>query len=132
MKLPIAALAALDTLLPAAARDNGDRTQSRAATRQRFQSLMQPDNTSMSCCGEADAFEGMRSRSRVTITVPFITDGKGWSRPAPVPNCKMKWDACNPIGQGILFLPAQPAWRHPARKSENSPSRSGKVRSRRA
>jgi hypothetical protein len=108
MKLPIAALAALVTLLPAAARDNGDRTQSRAATRQRFQSLMQPDNTSMSCCGEADAFEAMRSRSRVTITVPFITDGKGMVAPGTGPQSQDEVGCLQPDWPGHS-VPAGPA-----------------------
>jgi hypothetical protein len=55
MQLLLAALAALATLLPAAARHNGRWADAPAAIRQWFQSLMQPDN--LSCCGEADAFE---------------------------------------------------------------------------
>jgi hypothetical protein len=39
MKLPLAALAALVTLLPAAARDNGDWAQPGDATRQWFQNV---------------------------------------------------------------------------------------------
>jgi hypothetical protein len=57
MKLPIAALAALATLLPTAARDNGQWADSPATVRQWFQSLMQPDKPYLWCCGEADAFE---------------------------------------------------------------------------
>jgi hypothetical protein len=57
MKLPLAALAALAMLLPATARDNGQWGDSPAALRLCFQSLMQPDNPTVSCCGEADAFE---------------------------------------------------------------------------
>jgi hypothetical protein len=44
MKLPLTAFAALTMLLPAAARDNGQWTDSPAAIRQWFQSLMQPDH----------------------------------------------------------------------------------------
>jgi hypothetical protein len=42
MKLPLAVLAALATLLPAAARDNGQWSDQPAHVRQRFQGLMQP------------------------------------------------------------------------------------------
>jgi hypothetical protein len=66
MKLPLAALAALlMMLLPAAARDkdafvtlardSGQWGDSPAYVRQWFQSLMQPDNAAVSCCGEAAA-----------------------------------------------------------------------------
>jgi hypothetical protein len=41
----------------ALARDNGQWNESPINVREWFQSLMQPDNPYMSCCGEADAFE---------------------------------------------------------------------------
>jgi hypothetical protein len=127
MKLPHAALAALTMLLPAAARDNdvvvmlapelppiitlardlGQWSSSPAAVRQWFQSLMQPDNPSMSCCGEADAFEADTFEVEGDHYVAVVTDGKGIVAPGtriPVPNRKMKWDAGNPTGHGILFL----------------------------
>jgi hypothetical protein len=93
--------------LPAAARDNGQWADSPAATRQWFQSLMQPDNPYMSCCGEADAFEADTFEVEGDHYVAIITDGKGMVAPGtriPVPNAKMKWDAGNPTGHGILFL----------------------------
>src|ERR1700756_1029674 len=43
--------------LPAIARDLGQWDNQPIAVRQWFQSLMQPDNPYVSCCGEADAFE---------------------------------------------------------------------------
>jgi hypothetical protein len=107
MKLPLAALAALAMLLPAAVRDNGPWNDSPAAVRQWFQSLMQPDNPSMSCCGEADAFEADTFEVEGDHYVAVITDGKGMIAPGtriPVPNRKMKWDAGNPTAHGILFL----------------------------
>jgi hypothetical protein len=67
MTLPIAAAAVLALLVSAAARDSGQWEGSPATTRQWFQSLTQPDNPAMSCCGEADA-----SRSRATTTWPFL------------------------------------------------------------
>ena len=42
---------------PAEARDNGQWGNSPTLVREWFQSLMQPDNPAVSCCGEADAFE---------------------------------------------------------------------------
>jgi hypothetical protein len=107
MKLPPAAIAALTMLLPAAARESSQWADSPAAVRQWFQSLMQPDNPSVSCCGEADAFEADTFEVEGDHYVAVITDGKGMIAPGtriPVPNRKMKWDAGNPTGHGILFL----------------------------
>jgi hypothetical protein len=107
MRLLPAALAALAMLLPAAARDNGQWADSPAHVRQWFQSLMQPDNPSRSCCGEADAFEADTFAVEDDHYIAIITDGKGvipnGTRIA-VPNEKMKWDAGNPTGHGIVFI----------------------------
>jgi hypothetical protein len=137
MKLPLAALAALVMLLPATARDkdafvtlarehglvltlarghdlvvtlardSGQWGDSPAHVRQWFQSLMQPDNPAVSCCGEADAFEADSFEVEADHYVAIITDGKGvlenGTRIA-VPNTKMKWDAGNPTGHGIIFI----------------------------
>jgi hypothetical protein len=107
MKLAVAALAALSIVLPATARDNGQWADQPAAVRQWFQSLMQPDNPAVSCCGEADAFEADTFWVEGDHYVAIITDGKG-VLPAgtriPVPNSKMKWDAGNPTGHGIVFI----------------------------
>jgi hypothetical protein len=68
---------------------------------------MQPDNPSMSCCGGADAFEADTFEVVGDHYVAVTTDGKGMIAPGtriPVPNRKMKWDAGNPTGHGILFL----------------------------
>jgi hypothetical protein len=119
MKLPLAALAALAMLLPAAARDkdafvtlardSGQWGESPAHIRQWFQSLMQPDNPAVSCCGEADAFEADSFEVEGDHYVAIITDGKGIlpnGTRIPVPNSKMKWDAGNPTGHGIIFIGA--------------------------
>src|SRR6202051_3311800 len=107
MKPFLAAIAALAMLLPAAARDNGQCAESPAAIRQWFQSLMQPDNPAVSCCGEADAFEADAFEVAGDHYIAVITDGKGvipnGTRIA-VPNSKMKWDAGNPTGHGIIFI----------------------------
>ena len=110
MKLLLAALAALAMLLPAAARDNGQWAGSPAAIRQWFQSLMQPDNPAVSCCGEADAFEADTFEVEGDHYVAIITDGKGVlpnGTRIPVPNQKMKWDAGNPTGHGVVFIGSQ-------------------------
>jgi hypothetical protein len=107
MRLPLAAVAALAMLLPAAARDNGQWSDSPAAIRQWFWSLKQPDAPNVSCCGEADAFEADTFEVEGDHYVAIITDGKGilpnGTRIA-VPNFKMKWDAGNPTGHGIIFI----------------------------
>ncbi len=107
MKIFLVALATLAMIAPAAARDNGQWADQPAATRQWFQSLMQPDNPAVSCCGEADAFEADTFEVEGDHYIAIITDGKGML-PAgtriPVPNSKMKWDAGNPTGHGIVFI----------------------------
>jgi hypothetical protein len=94
----------------ALARDNGQWADSPIAVRQWFQSLMQPDNPYMSCCGEADAFEADNFEIEGDHYVAIITDGKGvipsGTRIA-VPNHKMKWDRGNPTGHGIIFIGSQ-------------------------
>jgi hypothetical protein len=94
----------------ALARDNGQWADSPAAVRQWFQSLMQPDNPYLSCCGEADAFEADTFEVDGDQYIAIITDGKGVIPPGtriPIPNAKMKWDAGNPTGHGIVFIGAQ-------------------------
>jgi hypothetical protein len=100
MKLPLPA--ALAMLLPAAARDHRQWSDSPTNVRQWFQSITQPDHPYMSCCGEADAFEVEGDHY-----IAIITDGKGVIPPGtriPVPNQKMKWDAGNPTGHGFVFI----------------------------
>ncbi len=91
------------------ARDNGQWGGSPIAVREWFQSLMQPDNPYMSCCGEADAFEADTFEVDGDHYIAIITDGKGvmanGTRIA-VPNIKMKWDRGNPTGHGIIFIGA--------------------------
>ena len=84
-------LTSLELLTSAQARDNGQWSDSPLQIRRWFQELMQPDHPSVSCCGEADAFEADT----------FEVDG---DTQIAVPNEKMKWDAGNPTGHGILFL----------------------------
>jgi hypothetical protein len=71
---------------------------------------MQPDNPAMSCCGEADAFEADTFEVEGDHYVAVVTKGKGEVADGtriPVPNNKMKWDAGNPTGHGIIFIGSQ-------------------------
>jgi len=72
-----------------------------------YKSLTQPDDPTMSCCGEADAFEADTFEVDGDHYVAIITNGKGAlanGTRIPVPNAKMKWDAGNPTGHGVIFL----------------------------
>jgi hypothetical protein len=96
--------------LPALARDNGQWEHQPAAIRQWFQTLMQPDHPRISCCGESDAYEADSFEVEGDHYVAVITDGKGviaLGTRIPVPNHKMKWDAGNPTGHGIIFIGTQ-------------------------
>jgi hypothetical protein len=82
MKQSIAAPAALATLLPAAARDNGQWADSPVSTDQWSQSLMHPDNPSVSCCGEVDAFEACVAPIGVVRWSPLPACGERSTREA--------------------------------------------------
>ncbi len=89
------------------ARDNGQWSDSTPFIRQWFQSLMQPDAPAVSCCGEADAFEADTFEISGDRYVAIITDGRGVMPTGTrilIPNGKMKWDAGNPTGHGIVFI----------------------------
>ena len=89
------------------ARDNGQWATSSVQIQHWFQSLMQPDNPSVSCCGEADAFEADTFEVEGDHFVAIITDGRGaiaTGTRVQVPNQKMKWDQGNPTGHGIIFM----------------------------
>lgn len=97
----------LGLLTSAQARDNGQWGNEPTKIRQWFQALMQPDNPAVSCCGEADAYEADTFETVGDHYVAVITDGKGVipnGTRIEVPNNKMKYDAGNPTGHGILFL----------------------------
>lgn len=111
---------ALGCLLPAAteARDNGF-PDTPLKERQWFQSLMQPDAPMVSCCGEADAYWADDFEIKGDQYVAIVTDERddtfpnGVTRPhiepgtrIVVPNGKIKFDAGNPTGHGLIFLGA--------------------------
>jgi len=98
------------SVVAAKARDNGQWSDLPKNVRQWFQSLKQPDHPRISCCGEADAFEADSFEVEGDHYVAIITDGKGvipTGTRIPVPNQKMKWDAGNPTGHGIIFVGQQ-------------------------
>ena len=103
----VAVAIAVGILASARARDNGQWEGADPHMRQWFQSLKQPDHPRLSCCGEADAFEADSFEIEGDHYVAVITDGKGIipnGTKMPVPNGKMKWDAGNPTGHGIIFI----------------------------
>ena len=90
-------------------RDDGQWDHSDVKVREWFQSLMQPDNSSIyeAVAVEADAFEADTFEVDGDHYVAIITDGKGvlpTGTKIQVPNQKMKWDRGNPTGHGIIFI----------------------------
>ena len=79
-----------------------------------YQSLMQPDNPTAPCCGEADAYwadfyevDGDRYIAVITdprpdepLRRPHIDVGTK----IVIPNQKLKYDKGNPTGHGIVFV----------------------------
>lgn len=108
--LLIQILALTTGLMVAKARDDGQWADMPEQVRQWFQSLKQPDHPRLSCCGEADAFEADSFEVEGDHYVAIITSGKGIMQNGariPVPNQKMKWDAGNPTGHGVIFIGPQ-------------------------
>jgi hypothetical protein len=98
----------------AIARDLGQWENQGTNLRQWFQTLMQPDAPHLSCCGEADAYWADTFEVRDGHYVAIITDDRPdgpLRRPhrdlgekIVVPDNKMKWDAGNPTGHGVIFI----------------------------
>jgi hypothetical protein len=96
------------------AHDSGQWEKADPAIREWYQSLMQPDVPTASCCGEADAYWADEIHVRDGKTYATITDDREDAprgRPhvpmgteIEIPNNKLKWDKSNPTGHGILFL----------------------------
>jgi hypothetical protein len=114
--LCLAALALASMLLaaPSAARDQGQWQASPSKVRDWYRNLMQPDEPMISCCGEADAYwaddfavEGNHyvaiitdDRDDAPLGRPHLDPGKRFA----VPNTKLKYDAGNPTGHGVIFI----------------------------
>ena len=82
--------------------------------RQWFNGLRQPDNPTLSCCGEVDAYWADSYEVNGDQYVAIITDARddeplhrshveNGTRFA-VTNTKIKWDLGNPTGHGIIFI----------------------------
>lgn len=99
----------------ARARDLGQWDTTSQQIRQWYQSLMQPDNPAVSCCGEADSYwadsyEVSKDGEYVAIITDERPDEPLQRQHVPVgtkiviPNNKLKYDQSNPTGHGIVFL----------------------------
>lgn len=79
-----------------------------------YQTLMQPDNPAVSCCGEADAYWADEMRVRNGKAYAVITDDRPdeplkrehveIGTEIEVPPHKLKHDQGNPTGHGVIFL----------------------------
>lgn len=78
-----------------------------------YASLMQPDNPTASCCGEADAYWCDDYYARDGKAFCKITDDRVVEKRTPVPigmeieipERKLKWDQkSNPTGHAVVFL----------------------------
>ena len=97
-----------------AAKDIGQWEATKEDVRAWFRNLMQPDNPTISCCGEADAYYADSFGVDEDRYVAVITDERpdeplGRRHIAPgtrviVPNHKIKWDNGNPTGHGVIFI----------------------------
>lgn len=98
----------------AQARDLGQWQDINPTIGQWFRTLMQPDNPTVSCCGEADAYWADEVFVRNGKTYAVITDDRD-DRPllrphvpvgteVEIPNNKLKWDRGNPTGHNVLFM----------------------------
>jgi hypothetical protein len=108
------AAALLGVEIPTFARDGGQWEANSGTVRAWFRELMQPDNPSVSCCGEADAYYADAFEVEGDKYVAIITDTRDdapLGRPhvpsgtkVVVPNHKLKFDRGNPTGHGVIFI----------------------------
>lgn len=115
--LIICAVALLFMQLPAFARDNGQWENTDPVISWWFRELMQPDDPSISCCGEADAYwaDGVEIMDGQVIAIITDTRPDGPLRRPHVPvgtriivpPHKLKWDRGNPTGHIVIFLSAK-------------------------
>lgn len=109
-----AALVVVAGLSAASARDNGQWTDIDVIIGQWFRSLTQPDDPQQSCCGVADAYYADSFETFKDQYIAIITDERDdqlLGRPhiavgtrILVPNHKLKIDAGNPTGHGVIFV----------------------------
>src|SRR6476620_5640247 len=95
----------------ARARDNGQWEGVDPKIRAWFNSLRQPDNPAVSCCGDADAYFADLMEVKDGRMLATITDSRGNPIPAgtviEVPPQKVNKDA-NIVGRIIIFLGGSP------------------------
>jgi hypothetical protein len=113
-RLVFAALALVCLTLPSEARDLGQWANSDPLLRRWYQSLTQPDNWRLSCCGEADAYYADEIHVRDGKVYATITDDRPdepLQRPhipvgtvVEIPPHKLKFDDGNPTGHTIVFM----------------------------
>lgn len=97
------------------ARDLGQWSNSDPTIRHWYETLMQPDNPGISCCGEADAYwadsyEVSKDGEYIAIITDDRPDGPLQREHVVIgtriviPKNKLKYDQSNPTGHGIVFL----------------------------
>jgi hypothetical protein len=101
-------------MLPLAARDLGQWETVDPKIAQWYRSLMMPDNPTISCCGDADAYYADTFETDGDRYVAIVTDTRDDEplrrhhvEPGTrivVPNRKLKVDSGNPTGHGVIFL----------------------------
>ena len=79
-----------------------------------YQTLMQPDNPAVSCCGEADAYfcdDYRYEKGKALCTISDDRPDEPRHRPhveigtvIEIPNHKLKFDQGNPTEHGVVFL----------------------------
>lgn len=110
----VMSLFALVAVTAANARDLGQWENGDPVVREWYQTLMQPDNPAVSCCGEADAYWADETHFRDGKTFVVITDDRDDAplrrlhipngTEVEIPNHKLKWDRANPTGHGVVFM----------------------------
>ena len=99
------------------ARESEEWGNSDASVREWYKKLMQPDHPRISCCGEADAYWADSFEVEGDHYIAIITDDRP-DKPLnrrhiesgtrlSVPNYKVKFDAGNPTGHGVIFIGVQ-------------------------
>jgi hypothetical protein len=96
------------------ARDLGQWEAGDKTIREWYQSLMQPDVPTVSCCGESDAYWADEFHVRDGKTYAKVTDDRPdgpLKRPhidvgteIEIPPNKLKWDRSYPTGHGVVFV----------------------------
>ena len=113
-RLALALLFLASMILPIQARDLGQWENTDPAIREWYQSLMQPDIPTLSCCKEADAYWCDSFRYEAGKALCTISDDRddaplGRSHVdvgtvVEIPQNKLKWDRGNPTGHSIVFM----------------------------